>query len=127
MSQLDELLFAGRKLSIIDYEVSISIGVTARERAEVQPVLISADVWIPAGQCICDSISSTYDYTRITRIIDEAVTARSFCLQETLVDTLAAKILADSTVRAVRVRSCKIRALDKCAGAAVEIVRLQRS
>ncbi|GEM_PF-5604926 len=124
MSALDDLALTCRKLSIIDYEVSLSIGVTAEERAGAQPVLISVDVWVPRPAIVTDALASTYDYTQITRIIDETVTARSFRLQETLVETIASKVLHNSAVRAIRVRSCKTRAIDKCAGAAVEILRL---
>ncbi|HBC69692.1 MAG TPA: diguanylate cyclase, partial [Sutterella sp.] len=85
MSALDDLALTCRKLSIIDYEVSLSIGVTAEERAGAQPVLISVDVWVPRPAIVTDALASTYDYTQITRIIDETVTARSFRLQETLV------------------------------------------
>ena len=123
MSVLDELALTCRKLSIIEYELSLSIGVTAEERSSAQPVLLSVDVWVPRPDSVTDAISSTYDYTQITRVIDETVTARSFCLQETLIETIASKILRDSSVRAVRVRSLKTRAIDKCAGAAVEIFR----
>jgi FolB domain-containing protein len=124
MSVLDELTLTCRKLSIIDYELSLSIGVAAEERSGAQPVLLSVDVWVPRPAIVTDAISSTYDYTQITGVIDEVVTARSFCLQETLVETIASKILLNSAVRAIRVRSCKTRAIDKCAGAAVEIFRL---
>jgi FolB domain-containing protein len=127
MSVLENLTLTCRKLSIIDYEVSLSIGVTPLERFVAQPVRISVDVWVPAPAALSDSLSSTYDYTKITRVIDETVTARSFCLQETLIELVAGKILADSSVRAIRIRSCKPKAIDKCAGAAVEIFRLNKN
>lgn len=127
MSVLENLSLTCRKLSIIDYEVSLLIGVSKAERSAAQPVKISVDVWVPASAIVNDAISCTYDYTLITQVIDETVTASSFCLQETLIERIAARILSDSAVRAIRVRSCKTQAIDKCAGAAVEIFRLNRN
>ena len=98
-----------RALSLRRHEVAVRIGVHAHERQGAQRMWFDVDLCVklnhaPAAR---DHISQTLDYDFIRETIAREVGGQHHELQESLCDAIAAALLLNSEVHAVRVATRK--------------------
>lgn len=118
------LLAQARKLSLINYRVNASVGVYESEGAP-QPLTITVDVYERTSSSMDDAMSCAYDYTQLKDAADEVIAEGHIALQETLVARIAQKLLSDSRLLAVRIKSMKTGAVENADGVAVEILKFR--
>ena len=124
MTQIfDHLLLSCRKLSVFDYAIDMFIGAYDAERLQPQPVVFNVDVWVRTADTDSDTLEGIYDYTLIPQGIDAVVADGHIDLQETLVESIADRLLTDPRVQAVRVASRKPQAYPNCRAIGVEIFK----
>lgn len=102
------------------------IGCTAEERVREQELVADVSVGTdirPAAQS--DDIALAVNYVELVDVMQEVAGAREYALVETLVETLAKRILAQFPVESVRILMRKPEALRHrdVAAPAVEITR----
>ena len=116
-----------RRLFLRNYEVMINIGVHDFEKRGEQRVLINVDLYIPLvlstpSQDLLDEVVD-YDFMRET--ISKRMAQGHVHLQETLVDDVAAAMLAHPRVHAVCVSTMKPDVYPDCDGVGVEVFRIK--
>ena len=116
-----------RRLFLAGHELPAHIGVHDFERTGPQRLLVDVDLFVPlaASTPRRDRLDEVLDYDVVRRTIAAHVARGHIALQETLVDALAAELLAHPQVRAVRVASRKPDVYPDCAGVGVEVFRLK--
>lgn len=116
-----------RRLFLRNYEVWINIGVHDFEKKGEQRVLINVDLYVPLALSTphADRLDEVLDYDFIRREITARVAAGHIHLQETLVDDIAARMLAHPQVRAVRVSTEKPDVYPDCDAVGVEVLRMK--
>lgn len=116
-----------RRLFLRNYEVWINIGVHDFEKKGEQRVLINVDLYVPLALSTphADRLDEVLDYDFIRREITARVAAGHIHLQETLVDDIAARMLAHPQVRAARVRTEKPDVYPDCDAVGVEVLRMK--
>lgn len=118
---LESLTLNCRKLSIIDYQVDVHVGIYAQEKGHSQPVLFTVDVWVERS----DTIKNYWDYTTIVKAINHLVASgRHIGLQEEIHDALLDTLFSDCRVKAARILTKKTKAVTYAAAAAVETFRI---
>jgi 7,8-dihydroneopterin aldolase/epimerase/oxygenase len=118
-----------RRVFLLDYEVNINIGVHDFEKRAEQRVLINVDLYVPLAETTPthDTLDEVVDYDFIRRSVAERVARGHIHLQETLVDDLAALMLAHPKVRAVCVSTQKPDVYPDCRSVGVEVFRMKPS
>jgi dihydroneopterin aldolase len=103
-------------------------GVLPEEREQPQPFEVDVEIYLdlsPAGRS--DDLSLTVDYRDVFEIARAAVEGPSFNLIESLAETIATRILAQTTMDlaavTVRVRKPKVALPGSIDAASVEITR----
>ena len=98
-----------RALSLRRHEVAVRIGVHAHERQAAQRVWFDVDLCVKLAQAPADRdhISQTLDYDFVRDVIAREVGGQHHELQETLCDAIAAALLQENGVHAVRVATRK--------------------
>lgn len=113
---LENLTLACRKLSIVDYQVDMHVGVYEQEKGRTQPVVFTVDVWVEMSE----AGGNYWDYTAIVKAVDTLVASGHIDLQEEIHDSLLKALFADTHVCAARILTKKIKALPNAAAACVE-------
>ena len=114
MPDLTEFLLTQcRKIHLADYKTQAHIGVVDWEKNRSQEMLFTLDVWVKDHAVLDDDIASVYDYRAVPKAIDSVLSAGHIQLQETVAERIAAKLLADARVLAVRVQTQKTEAVKK--------------
>lgn len=114
------------RILLHDVRLTVYLGVPAAERSRTQEVFLDVSLGCDtsvAGRT--DDFHQTIDYGAVLRTIHHVVAARPYCLVESMVECIAAAILAEFPVADVQLRLRKPSAL-KAEGvgyAGVEIVR----
>jgi 7,8-dihydroneopterin aldolase/epimerase/oxygenase len=117
-----------RRVFLLDYEVRINIGVHDFEKRAEQRVLINVDLYVPLAETTPthDTLDEVVDYDFIRRSVAQRVSRGHIHLQETLVDDLAALLLAHPKVRAVCVSTQKPDVYPDCRSVGVEVFRMKQ-
>lgn len=116
-----------RALSLRRHEVPVRIGVHDFERQAPQRMWFDVDLCVPLAQAAAahDDIAQTLDYDFIRTVIAQVVGDRHHELQETLCDGIAARLLANPAVQAVRVATRKPDVYPDSASIGVERIALK--
>ncbi len=124
MTNISEFLLTKcRKIRLEDYAVQAHIGVLDQEKNRTQEVIFSIDAWVKDNHPVKDNISSVYDYRLIPTAIEKIVSFGHIELQETLAEQIAAELLIDARVLAVRIYMRKTEAEKKAKSIGIEIFR----
>jgi dihydroneopterin aldolase len=117
-----------RRLFLVDHEVQLRIGVHDFEQLAPQRLLIDIDLYVPlaASTPRRDRLDEVVDYDFVRTVVRERVGRGPIGLQETLVDELAATLLAHPQVRAVRIATRKPDVYADCAAVGVEVFRIKQ-
>jgi 7,8-dihydroneopterin aldolase/epimerase/oxygenase len=120
-------LLGCRRLFLRDYAVWVNIGVHDFEKKAEQRVVFNVDLYIPLAVSTpkLDKLDEVVDYDFIRRSIAERVARGHIHLQETLVDDIAAIMLAHPSVLATRVSSEKPDVYPDCDAVGCEVFRLK--
>ena len=116
-----------RRLFLRNYEVQINIGVHEFEKKGEQRVLINVDLYIPLALSTPsqDLLDEVVDYDFMRETISKRMAQGHVHLQETLVDDVAAAMLAHPRVRAVCVSTMKPDVYPDCDGVGVEVFNIK--
>ena len=116
-----------RALSLRRHEVPVRIGVHAHERQGAQRMWFDVDLCVKLAQAPADRdhISQTLDYDFVREVIAREVGGQHHELQETLCDAIAAALLQQTGVHAVRVATRKPDVYPDSASVGVERVCLK--
>jgi dihydroneopterin aldolase len=83
------------KITIVDLEVSYSVGVTDQERAQTQRLLITVDLSFDfSSASVSDRIEKTINYHAVAQEVIQFGKGRSWKLLEKLVANLADMLMA---------------------------------
>jgi FolB domain-containing protein len=115
----------GDRIEVCELEVAARIGVPDDERAAPQRLTISMTLWPKKDfRELRDELANTIDYAAVCADVKEFVSRTEHKLIETLVDAVAAHLLAAYPVARVRVEVRKFILPDvKHVGVIVERVR----
>lgn len=116
-----------RMLSLRQYALPVRIGVHDFERLAPQRMWFDVDICVrlkdaPANQ---DHISQTLNYDFIRAVISETVGTKHHELQETLCDTVLARLLEHPLVQAARVSTRKPDVYPDCESVGTERIALK--
>ena len=116
-----------RRLFLRNYQVMINIGVHDFEKRGEQRVLINVDLYIPLALSTPsqDLLDEVVDYDFMRETVSKRMAQGHVHLQETLVDDVAAAMLAHPRVRAVCVSSMKPDVYPDCEGVGVEVFKIK--
>jgi dihydroneopterin aldolase len=114
-----------RRLFLREVVLNANIGIHDRERAGKQKLVISVDLFVPLAESTPahDNIREVVDYDFVRAVIRDRIERGHINLQETLVDDIAASLLAHPGVTAVRVSSEKPDGYEDVAAVGVEVFR----
>lgn len=117
-----------RRLFLVDHELQVRIGVHDFEQHGPQRLLIDVDLYVPlaASTPRSDRLDEVVDYDFVRAVVRERVERGAIGLQETLVDELAAVLLAHPQVRAVRIATRKPDVYPDCAAVGVEVFHIKK-
>ncbi len=114
------------QIFIKDMVAQFHVGEHAEERDVAQPIVINVVCEVDIGRSILtDDIRDTVDYVFTYEAIHRLALERSFCLIETLADTVAGLALADKRVRRTEVTIEKPRKLVDCAAVGLTICKVR--
>ena len=124
---LDPRLADCRRLFVREVMMQARIGVHAEEKLAPQKVVLNVDLFVPLALSTPkdDHIDEVVDYDFIRAQVRARIAAGHINLQETLVDDLAATLLAHPAVRAVRVMSEKTEVYEDVAAVGIEVFRFK--
>ena len=116
-----------RRIFLREILLDANIGIHAFERAAAQRLIINVDVFVTlaASTPRQDKIHEVVDYDFVRAAIRRRIEAGHINLQETLVDDLAAALLAPPGVVAVRVASEKPDVYEDVDAVGVEVFRFR--
>ena len=116
-----------RRLFLRNYEVMINIGVHDFEKRGEQRVLINVDLYVPLALSTPsqDLLDEVVDYDFMRETVSRRMAQGHIHLQETLVDDVAAAMLAHPRVRAACVSTMKPDVYPDCDGVGVEVFRIK--
>lgn len=116
-----------RRLFLRELELPVRIGAHDFEKLAPQRVCFNVDLYVPLADSTPtrDTLDEVVDYDFIRRCVTERVARGHVQLQETLVDDLAAALLAHPRVRAVRVSTEKPDVYPDCRSVGVEVFRIK--
>lgn len=119
----DPLLKNCRHILITDVKRNMMIGAYETEKLAAQPVIINVELFVNT-QNEDDDLNNAYNYDEVIETIDSILNQEHICLQETLVELIAQRLLKNPLLTAVIVRSEKTRAYPDVKSAAVEIFKV---
>ena len=119
----DRLLKNCRHILITDVKRNMMIGAYETEKLAAQPVIINVELFVNT-QNEDDDLNNAYNYDEVIETIDSILNQGHICLQETLVELIAQRLLKNPLLTAVIVRSEKTRAYPDVKSAAVEIFKV---
>ncbi|CAN5274850.1 dihydroneopterin aldolase [soil metagenome] len=116
-----------RRIFLRDYAIDIMIGWHGYEREARQQVLMNVDLFVPlAGTTPSrDHLTEVLDYDFIRSTIASRIERGHINLQETLVDDVAALLIAHPGVTAARVSSEKPTVYPDCRSVGIEVFRFR--
>lgn len=116
-----------RRLFLHRHALPARIGVHDFELQAPQRLLIDVELFVALSDSTPrhDRLDEVLDYDLIRAVIAEQVERGHVALQETLVDAIAARLLAHPRVRAVRVSTEKPDVYPDCAAVGVEVFHLK--
>lgn len=116
-----------RRIFVREAVLDANIGIHPAERARPQRVVLNVDVFVPLALSTPkeDRIHEVVDYDFIRATIRERIDRGHINLQETLVDDVAAALLAHAAVRAVRVASEKPDVYEDIEAVGIEVFRFK--
>jgi 7,8-dihydroneopterin aldolase/epimerase/oxygenase len=126
---LDPRLAHCRRIYLRDALFKASIGLYDSERAGTQRLIVNVDLFVAlsASTPLHDRVEEVVDYDFVRETIRRRIGRGHVNLQETLVDDLAATLLAHPGVVAVRVCTEKPDVYDDVAGVGIEVLRFKDS
>ena len=119
----DPLLKNCRHILITDVKRNMMIGAYETEKLAAPPVIINVELFVNT-QNEDDDLNNAYNYDEVIETIDSILNQGHICLQETLVELIAQRLLKNPLLTAVIVRSEKTRAYPDVKSAAVEIFKV---
>ena len=116
-----------RRLFLRRLTLNARIGVHAIEQQGTQRLWVDVSLWVPLAQTTpqADHIAEVVDYDFVRAEAQAIVAQGHVQLQETIVDTLAERLLAHPAVRAVRVATSKPDVYPDTEAVGVEVFRLK--
>jgi 7,8-dihydroneopterin aldolase/epimerase/oxygenase len=112
-----------RRIILSGLALDAHIGILEHERRATQPLHIDAEFDIDIMRAVDDhDILGVLDYRRLREVIVQECTRAHVNLIETLIDQVAARLLAEfAEIRHLRLRISKPMAFSDCAAVAIEI------
>lgn len=112
-----------RRIFLRHFELPANIGVHEFEKQGTQRIVINVDLFVPLASTtpVRDKIGEVLDYDFIHATIRKRVAKGHINLQETLCDDIAAALLENPLVRAVRVSTEKPDVYPDCDAVGVEV------
>ncbi|MDR2238994.1 MAG: dihydroneopterin aldolase [Zoogloeaceae bacterium] len=116
-----------RLLSLRRYELPVRVGVHDFERQAPQRMWFDVDLCVPLAHAPADSddITRTLDYDFVRELIRQIAGQTHHALQETLCDTILARLMAHPHIQAARVRTGKPDVYPDCESVGIERVGLK--
>jgi dihydroneopterin aldolase len=126
---LDPRLAHCRRIFLREAVFDANIGVYDREHAGAQRLVVNVDLFVSlaASTPRHDRVEEVVDYDFVRETVRRRIACGHVNLQETLVDDLAALLLAHPGVVAVRVCTEKPEVYPNTAGVGVEVLRFRDS
>jgi 7,8-dihydroneopterin aldolase/epimerase/oxygenase len=124
---LDPRLARCRRIFLRGLAVPARIGIHDHERVGPQRLLLDVDLFValehstPRG----DALAEVVDYDVVRRAVLERIERGHVNLQETLIDAIAAELLADPAVTAVRIASAKPDVYPDVEAVGIEVIRFR--
>lgn len=125
----DSLTFSCRKIFIHQLKLDCWIGAYAHEKQHPQQVLFDCEVWISLQDSTSssDDLSDVLNYDVLVNQMTEIALAQHYNLQETLVDTIADKLINLPGIQLLRLTSAKTEAYDNVQAVGIEVWRRKHS
>lgn len=122
-----QLLRTCRKLFLRGHVLDVHIGIHDFEQGAPQRMRFDVDLYVPYTQSdpSRDRIEDIVDYDFIRGVVRQRTAAGHINLQETLCDQIAADLLGNPHVEAVRVATAKLDVYPDCEAVGVEVFRLR--
>jgi len=122
-----QLLRTCRKLFLRGHVLEVHIGIHDFEQGAAQRMRFDVDLYVPYAQSdpSRDRIEDIVDYDFIRGVVRQRTAAGHINLQETLCDQIAADLLDNPHVEAVRVATAKLDVYPDCEAVGVEVFRLR--
>lgn len=122
-----QLLRTCRKLFLRGHVLDVHIGIHDFEQGAAQRMRFDVDLYVPFAQSdpSRDRIDDIVDYDFIRGVVRQRTAAGHINLQETLCDQIAADLLDNPHVEAVRVATAKLDVYPDCEAVGVEVFRLR--
>jgi dihydroneopterin aldolase len=122
-----QLLRTCRKLFLRGHVLDVRIGIHDFEQGAAQRMRFDVDLYVPYTQSdpSRDRIEDIVDYDFIRGVVRQRTAAGHINLQETLCDQIAADLLDNPHVEAVRVATAKLDVYPDCEAVGVEVFRLR--
>lgn len=126
---IDPRLADCRRLFVRNYEVRMNIGAYEAEKRGAQRVRFNVELFIPLAISTPtrDALDEIVNCDIIPEAIEAIIGRGHIHLQETLCDDIAARLLADARVRAVRVITEKVDVYPSCESVGVEVFRFKEA
>ena len=122
-----QLLRTCRKLFLRGHVLDVHIGIHDFEQGAAQRMRFDVELYVPYAQSdpSRDNIEDIVDYDFIRAVVRQRTAAGHTNLQETLCDHIAADLLNNPHVEAVRVATAKLDVYPDCEAVGVEVFRLR--
>jgi len=122
-----QLLRTCRKLFLRGHVLDVHIGIHDFEQGAPQRMRFDVDLYVPYTHSdpSRDNIEDIVDYDFIRAIVRQRTAAGHINLQETLCDQIAADLLDNPHVEAVRVATAKLDVYPDCEAVGVEVFRFR--
>jgi dihydroneopterin aldolase len=126
---MTQLALECRRMFLRDHAVQMQIGAYAFEKESTQRVVFNVELFVPYAQSTPhnDQLAEVVDYDYVREVIAAHTRSGHIELQETLCDAIAAQLLTNPRVRAVRLSSCKPDVYPDCSGVGVEVFHIKKS
>jgi len=124
---IQRLTLECRRIFLRNHEVPVQIGAHDFEKTQAQRVIFNVELFVPYALSTpqADQLSEVVDYDFVRELIAARIGQGHVELQETLCDDLAAQMLANPRVQAVRLSSCKPDVYPDCEAVGVEVFRMK--
>jgi dihydroneopterin aldolase len=124
---LDPRLTHCRRIFLREVVLDANIGIHAFEKAGAQKLVINVDLFVPLAVSTPthDKIGEVVDYDIVRTAVRRRIERGHINLQETLVDDIAAELLAHPGVFAVRVSSEKPDVYEDVEAVGIEVLRFK--
>ena len=118
-----QLLRTCRKLFLRGHVLDVHIGIHDFEQGAAQRMRFDVDLYVPYAQSdpSRDRIEDIVDYDFIRGVVRQRTAAGHINLQETLCDQIAADLLDNPHVEAVRVATAKLDVYPDCDAVGCEV------